>query len=86
MTTSSITDRDRVRAKKRHLGCCCCGGDGGYFEQHWNRDTGYGICARCVAWQRSRGTTEAEIADLYGREGVNFPAVAEPEPTQDSGS
>ena len=65
-------------AKKRYLGCCCCGSDAGFFEQHWNRDTGFGICARCVAWLRSRGSSEDEIADYYGKEGVNFAATVEP--------
>ena len=62
----------------RHMECCVCGDDAGRFEQHWNRDTGYGICRRCVDWVRSRGETDAEILDLYGVEGVNYaaPAVA----------
>jgi len=59
-------------ARVRSLGCCCCGGDAGRWEQWWNRDTGYGVCAPCVAWVRSRGETEAEIRENYGVEGVNF--------------
>ncbi len=54
------------------LECCCCGNGAGNFKQHWNRDTGYGICADCIAWLRARGTTEEEIKDLYGVEGENF--------------
>ena len=55
------------------LECCVCGNDAGRFQQHWNRDTGYGICPDCVKWLREkRGTTEAEILDLYGKEGANF--------------
>jgi len=57
---------------KRHKECCCCGGDAGVWEQHWNRDTGYGICAPCVDWMKGRGTSEAEILDLYGKEGENW--------------
>jgi len=57
---------------KRQLTCCCCGEYAGRWEQHWNRDAGYGICAKCVAWVRSRGETEEEIRSLYGVEGVNF--------------
>ena len=62
----------------RHMECCVCGDDAGRFEQHWNCDTGYGICRKCVDWVRSRGETDAEILDLYGVEGVNYaaPAVA----------
>jgi hypothetical protein len=54
------------------MSCCCCGEYAGRWEQHWNRDTGYGICVSCVDWQRGRGTSETEIADLYGKEGVNW--------------
>jgi hypothetical protein len=56
--------------------CCCCGENAGRFRQHWNRDTGYSICAKCIAWLRSRGETEAEIRDLYGIEGINFAAAS----------
>jgi hypothetical protein len=61
-------------ATVRRLTCCVCDEDAGTHEQHWNRDTGFGICASCVAWVRSRGETEAEIRDLYGVEGKNFAA------------
>lgn len=64
----------------RHLTCCVCGDGAGRFKQHWNRDTGYGIDAKCVKWLRERGTSEDEIKDLYGIEGVNF-AAPTPEPT-----
>lgn len=55
--------------------CCCCGECAGKWQQHWNRDTGYGICVKCVEWQRERGTTEAEIYDLYGKPQVNWGAA-----------
>jgi hypothetical protein len=58
--------------KRRHMTCCCCGGDAGKWQQHWNRDTGFGVCFRCVEWVKGRGTTDAEVADLYGKEGVNW--------------
>jgi len=57
--------------------CCVCGNGAGRWEQHWNRDTGYGVCFSCVEWVRSRGETEAEIADLYGKEGVNWGEAAD---------
>jgi hypothetical protein len=56
----------------RNLTCCCCGARAGRWQQHWNRDTGFGVCADCVEGMRKRGTTEAEIADCYGKEGVNW--------------
>ena len=62
----------------RELACCVCDGPAGRFEQHWNRDTGFGICPACIAWVRSRGESEAEIRDSYGIEGVNFEAPCRP--------
>jgi hypothetical protein len=59
---------------KRRLTCCVCVADAGRWQQHWNRDTGYGVCAKCVEWVRSRGETEQEIASNYGKEGVNWGA------------
>lgn len=59
---------------KRNMTCCVCGSDAGKWQQHWNRDTGFGVCARCIEWVRGRGETETEIADLYGKEGVNWGA------------
>lgn len=60
--------------KTRPLACCVCGSYAGKWQQHWNRDTGFGVCAPCVAWVRRRGTSEEEIRDLYGKEGVNWGA------------
>lgn len=60
----------------RRLTCCVCGDDAGRFEQWWNRDTGYGICAKSVVWLRSRGETEEEIRFSYGIEGVHFEKAA----------
>ena len=54
----------------RNLTCCVCGADAGRWAQHWNRDTGYGICPRCVATQSAKETSEA-MARLYGQPGVN---------------
>jgi len=64
----------------RGLRCCCCGGYAGRWRQWHNRDTGYGMCANCIAWLRSDGTPESEIAELYGVEGVHWgKAKGEPE-------
>ena len=57
---------------KRNLSCCCCGSASGRWQQWWNRDTGWGVCVRCVEIERKRGTSEEEIVELYGREGVNW--------------
>jgi hypothetical protein len=59
----------------RNLECCCCGGSAGRWQQWWNRDTGFGVCKKCVDWMRGRGTPEEEIEDLYGKEGVNWGPV-----------
>ena len=56
----------------RHLYCSCCGGSAGRWAQHWNMDTGHGVCARCVKWLLGRGETAEEIRFRYGVEGVNY--------------
>ena len=60
----------------RRLTCACCGDDAGRWAQWWNQDTGFGICARCVAWIMGRETEASaeEITRLYGIEGVNWGA------------
>lgn len=58
-------------APVRRMTCAVCGSDAGRWHQHWNRDTGYGACRKCVAWVRARGEN---IESLYGIEGVNFAA------------
>ena len=57
----------------RRLYCSCCGSANGCFAQHWNQDTGYGICRPCVLkWYRGKGHTEADIEQMFGKEGVNW--------------
>lgn len=56
----------------RRLRCSCCGADVGRWSQHWNRDTGYGVCTGCVAAARARGAPLGEITNLYGVEGLNW--------------
>ena len=60
---------------KLHLDCCVCGAYAGFFTQHWNRDTGYGICAKCAAEQSQKEPPE-RMANLYGEPGVNYEAPA----------
>ncbi len=57
---------------KRNMECCCCGEGVGRFEQWWNRDTGYSICARCVELQSKRETPE-EMRRMYGEAGTHYP-------------
>lgn len=56
--------------------CCVCGNGAGRWEQHWNRDTGYGICPRCAAEQSAIEAPE-RMLELYGAPGVNYrqPAI-----------
>jgi hypothetical protein len=56
----------------RQLRCACCDGDAGRFAQHWNRDTGFGVCSECVARQLAKGVSAQEITELYGVEGINY--------------
>lgn len=66
-------------SKTRQLACACCGGDAGRWQQWYNQDTGYGVCADCVAWMRKPASatrpareSEENIRDYYGVEGINF--------------
>lgn len=65
MTTNSS-------APIRLLYCSCCGERAGRWHQHWNMDTGFGACVRCITFLRRRGETEAEILSRYGTEDVNW--------------
>ena len=64
-----------VLSPKHRKLCCVCGAFAGIFSQHWNRDTGFGICRTCVDWVSTRETPE-EMAKLYGIEGVNYAGKA----------
>ena len=59
---------------RRRLECCCCGEPAGVWAQWWNRDTGYGIRAPCIAYNRRLGADDAEIDNLFGKAGVHRPA------------
>jgi hypothetical protein len=67
MSTSQSTG-----APRRALVCCCCGNGAGRWRQHWNRDTGYGICMACIELERRRGMSAEEIRSNYGTEGINY--------------
>lgn len=53
------------------LQCGCCG-ERTKGKQHWNQDTGYGLCPRCVKFLIDR--SELDELKGYGKAGVNFAA------------
>src|SRR5262245_19341125 len=55
----------------RKLTCCICGEDAGRWQQHWNRDTGWGVCRACVE-RESAANSAQDMIDLYGQEGINY--------------
>ena len=57
---------------KRPMTCCCCGNYAGKWQQWWNRDTGFGICSRCIDWMKGRGTPEEEMKGMYGVENIHW--------------
>lgn len=62
---------------RRHLTCACCGDYAGLWQQHFNRDAGFGICRACVDRMIAHGTTPAQIVTYYGIEGENYPPTTE---------
>lgn len=57
-------------AHPQYLNCCLCGLPAGKWQQHPNRDAGYGICVKCVADELGRRTPE-DMQALYGTPGIN---------------
>ena len=53
----------------RYLTCCCCG-DGTRGRQWWNRDKGFGICQKCVAYVSKKESRE-EMRESYGIHGIH---------------
>lgn len=64
---------DKGKPMGRKL-CCICGAFAGKWAQHWNRDTGFGTCRPCVDRELSR-VGAPEVAELYGKEGLNYAAA-----------
>ena len=64
----------------RSLECACCGNAAGRWKQWWNQDTGYGLCAPCAVWIASRGTSQDEIDETYGREGEHRAPTTQAQP------
>src|SRR6185503_3800288 len=56
-----MTTTAKRKTRPKRLICSCCG-ESCIGRQWWNRDTGYGLCDRCVPFVRSsRGMTEDEF-------------------------
>lgn len=54
----------------RHLQCACCGATT-RGRQHWNRDTGFGLCERCADWILSRHPN-TDMERTYGVRGFHY--------------
>lgn len=54
----------------RNLICCCCGATT-RGRQHWNRDTGFGLCARCAKWIPEKWP-DTDMVRTYGTPGVHY--------------
>ena len=70
-TLKTLIEELGPKEKRRRLECCVCGQDAGNHFQHWNRDTGYGVCSRCVKDEMKRMTPD-EIRQSYGEKGLNY--------------
>lgn len=53
-----------------NLVCACCGGEAPARHQWHNRDTGYGVCARCFLASVKKEGIEESIR-LYGAPGIH---------------
>jgi hypothetical protein len=52
----------------RSMSCCTCG-RGCRGRQWWNRDTGFGLCAKCGDWLSTRGEDPERMA---GKRGIHW--------------
>lgn len=52
------------------LVCCCCG-ELTRGRQWWNRDKGYGLCAKCAEWIANKEDEET-MKSFYGEKGVHY--------------
>lgn len=53
------------------LTCGCCG-ERARGRQHWNHDTGFGLCAKCVYHFLEGGERLTDELAGYGKMGHNF--------------
>lgn len=61
----------------RLLTCCCCG-ESTLGRQWGNRDIGYGLCEPCATWLPAHDTTDEDMRELYGIQGVHYALTADP--------
>jgi len=66
---SSVTVNAKYGKVKR-LTCCCCG-ETTTGRQWFNRDTGYGLCKKCINFC-ARGETNEAFRECYGIRGIHF--------------
>lgn len=52
------------------LACCCCS-ELTQGRQWWNRDIGYGLCAKCADFIAVKEDKET-IKSCYGEKGVHY--------------
>lgn len=56
-----------------NLTCCVCGDNAPAKKQWYNRDRGFGLCARCADWLKRRADYDpVEFTSNYGQEGVHW--------------
>lgn len=60
-----------TKKQTRYMTCCVCGQSAGRWQQHWNRDTGFGVCKRCADEEAKRLDLDEHVS-YYGRAGVNY--------------
>jgi len=76
---AAMSDDGSTRRKLRtvRLSCCCCG-NGFRGRQHWNQDTGHGLCDSCVDWiQGRKGYEPDDFKRTYGLPGVHYKLTAD---------
>lgn len=59
-------------SNKIPLECCVCGHYAGKWEQHYNRDNGYGICEGCAVEEMKSNNAVEYHQKCYGKLGVNW--------------
>ena len=52
--------------------CSCCGKDAGVWEQWFNQDKGFGICAKCFSWYKTLNYTKHQLQEMFGIPNVNY--------------
>lgn len=62
----------------RILICGCCGERAPAVKQHWNQDSGFGLCPRCVPFILDNPRAGQDELKGYGKPGTNFAAPLVP--------